>query len=172
MSRKWGSAPACAVPHRMNGHEVAVDREVERVSRSREPHLAHRLVFDLGPHLRRRPHQVLAPADTALGACVSFSRPTPYLFSRRVRRSASTASASLSSTNRSEARRRPPRPKTRVTPEAQSPPADARVGDVRGTLLDQLPNAEQLTTATSSRTSGTQSITFCTRIGATAPGPS
>ena len=44
------------MPKRVNGHEVILDREVERVPRSREPHLAHWLALDLTPHLGGRRH--------------------------------------------------------------------------------------------------------------------
>lgn len=44
------------MPKRVNGHEVIFDREVERVPRSREPHLAHWLALDLIPYLGGRRH--------------------------------------------------------------------------------------------------------------------
>jgi hypothetical protein len=56
MSREWRTASACAVPHGVDGHEVVLDGEVERVSGPREPHLPHRLTLHLGPNLRQRRH--------------------------------------------------------------------------------------------------------------------
>lgn len=44
------------MPKRMNRHEVVLDGELECVPRSWEPHLAHRLAFDLGPYLGGRRH--------------------------------------------------------------------------------------------------------------------
>lgn len=51
------STSACAVPERVHHHEVvALDDEVERVTRTREAYLPHRLPLDLSPYLRERRH--------------------------------------------------------------------------------------------------------------------